>query len=105
MQSRSLFIVLAVIVVLGVGGYAGYKVWHHYYAKSLPTMTPAPSQQMNQPSPSATNAGGLSNTTDTSNQQLNKDSQDIQNSMNKLQQDQNTTIQDSNNSSLDVPQQ
>lgn len=102
-MSKNILYSVIGIIVLAVVAYGGYKVWHHYkaamggYAQTAATGTPASS--------SAQNSSGLPNKTNTSNGQLNQDLQNIQGSMNQLQKDQTTSIQDANNQSQDTPQQ
>lgn len=103
--NKSIYWVIG-IIIFGIFAFGGYKLWHHtitvqesiQHTSSInPPTTVVPSQTQS--------ASGLSNKTDTSNQQLDQDLQSVQNSMNQLQQDQNTTNNDLNTASQNTPQE
>lgn len=99
-------IVGVVIIALGV---VGYKMLSHTQSVNSiisPTVTSQPiSSSTPMSSPSSSSSGGLTNKTDTSNAQLDKDLQQIGNSMGKLDKDSSTVNQDPNKAAADNPNQ
>ena len=102
-SNKKIYIISAVVVVLAIVG-VGYKVMKHHQNLAMNAATPPSATAQGTIAPQPTTAGGLPNT-DTSNQQLDQDEQNIQSNLTQLQQDQDTTTQDTTNQSLDVPQQ
>lgn len=102
--------VVVVIVIIAVV-VIGYKIYSHQrMVASLPLTTTLNQSSVQSPSllPSPTsslNSGGLANKTETSNTQLDKDLNQIGNSMNKLDQDSSTINQDPSKASVDNPNQ
>lgn len=97
-KSQNTFVwVAGAIVAFVVIVFVGFKLVNHFnrvYNMPLAGNTPSNST-----------TSGLTNKTDGSNTQLDKDVQDVQNSMNQLQLDQNTSNQDINSAAKDVPAQ
>ncbi len=97
-SNKTAYWIIGGILALVIVGFGGYKLWH-------PTSTPPVTVQNQQTQTGTSGSGSIPNKTDTSNQQLDQDAQNIQNSLNQLQQDQGTVNNDSTNQSQDVPQQ
>lgn len=100
---------LIAVVVLGLL-FVGYKkLSHHFLANSNSPLISTQTNYSPSPVPStsadSSTSGGLSNTTDNSNAQLDKDLNQIGNSMNKLDQDSSTVNQDPGKASADNPNQ
>lgn len=99
-MNKTVYWIIGVVVVIALG-FGGYKLMKHYQNTS---MNNNPSASIPAASGNS-NGAGLTNKTDTSNQQLDQDLQSVQSSMNKLNTDQIQSSQAVSNQSTDVPQQ
>ena len=109
-MNKTRYWIIGIIIIVAVG-YGGYRLIKHYQNASMYNTQPtsATTQNVNPTTPPVGNAttgsNELMNKTDTSNQQLDQDLQDIQGSMNKLNSDQNQAGQAVSNQSSDTPSQ
>lgn len=95
-MNKTLYWVIGLIVIIGLV-FGGYKLMKH--SKNIGMYNSQATGGNTQGS------AGLTNKADTSNQQLDQDLQDVQNSMNKLNADQVQTGQAVSNQSTDTPPQ